>query len=357
MSNKHQNEQNADSSNTRHWILLAKVSLFIALSTLIMAFYTLWSNYHFQSRLSDKNYPLAIRVEKLTHEQHENQSQIAEKMKLIETNREELQAKLDKLNDQMHTTINQPPQLAQNQYWVLLKARYYLELANINVHWSKSFSVTIALLQQADQVLKEFNDPKIFEIRQLIAKDITQLQKLPDVDYAGVLSQLDAAQDSVKTLTILPKFNTENAPEKPIEYPTSPWRLRLEYSVNLLSKLVIVRRNDENIKPLISPAFEAIVKENIHLNLQEAQWAVLNDSPMVYQLVLNQAIKLLKTNFNVGAADTAALIKKLTELQKLQIAQTKPTLSPSLKLLDQFIEAKAPALDPLIHHEQGAKSK
>jgi uroporphyrin-3 C-methyltransferase len=243
----------------------------------------------------------------------------------------------------------------QNQDWALLKARYYLELAQINVHWSDSIVSVIALLEQADHLLQQFNDPKILDIRQAIAKDIAQIQALPRVDIAGILSQLDAAQNSINTLTIpLPASSPpapENAPASPSKEST--WRLHLQSSANILEKFVVIRRHDQNVQPLLPPLLESILKENLHLSLQEAQWAVLNNNPAVYQLVLKQAIQNLKMNFNENIAATAALIKKLIELEQINIMQKKQAIGAALPILNELIDAKKTQLNQPISTNQG----
>jgi uroporphyrin-3 C-methyltransferase len=334
-------------------------AVILALASLGTSIYTLSLNQQLQNQLTDKNNLLAAQLDKVEQKQDKTQEQIEAKANTLEETRASLQTKFDGLNKQLQTAMSQ--KLYQNQNWQLLKARYYLELAQINAHWSKNFSSTVALLQQADQLLQQINDPKIFDIRQAIAKDIAQLQALPKIDVAGILSQLDAAQNSLNELNV-PSMVNDEKPEA-TETPTatkgtmSVWRLRLQDSMNVLSKLVVIRRNDENIKPLVSPAFEALLKENIHLNLQEAQWAVLNGNSQVYQLVLNQAITTLRKNFNEGAQYTAALIKKLTELQQVQLMQKKPEIGLALPLLNQLIQSKEPVVKQTSSDEQGGNAQ
>lgn len=342
--------------------LMTAGAAIIALGALATSIYTLSLNQQLQHQLTDKNLQLTTQLATLEQKQEQSQEQIdskiAAKTNTIEETRQALEAKFDALNKQLQTAMNQ--QLYQNQNWQLLKVRYYLELAQINAHWSKSFGATIAMLQQADQLLQQVNDPKIFDIRQAIAKDIAQLQALPKVDVAGLLSQLDAAQNSLNNLSV-PSILGESKPEassaEAAQGNISVWRLRLQDSMNLLSKLVVIRRNDEDIKPLISPAFEAILKENIQLNLQEAQWAVLNGNPQVYQLVLTQALTTLRKNFNEGAENTAALIKTLTQLQQVQLIQAKPEIGAALPLLNELINAKEPSANQPNAAKQGGNAQ
>lgn len=346
-------------SAPRNKSLLPAGALLIAIGALVTSVYTISLNQQLQNQLADKNNQLATQLERLTQEQAKAQEQIDAKItaktKGIEEIRSSLQAKFDELNKQLQTAMSQ--RFYQNQNWQLLKARYYLELAQINAHWSKSVGATVAMLQQADQLLQQLNDPQIFDIRQAIAKDIAQLQALPKVDVAGILSELDAVQSSLNDLNI-PSIANDETSETTTKSETTKgnipvWRLHLQDSMNLLSKLVIIRRNDENIKPLISPAFEAILKENIRLDLQEAQWAVLNSNPQVYQLVLNQALTTLKKNFNQNTQNTAALMKKITELQQVQLTQKRPEIGSGLPLLNQLIEAKTPGANQTNTDGQG----
>lgn len=285
----------------------------IAIGALTSSLYTLSLNKQLQAQLanqSNQNNQINRQLDKLEQNEDKTQAQLEAKANMLEEIRSNLQNQFGELNKQVQAAMSQ--RFYQNQNWLLLKARYYLELAQINAHWSNSVEATISLLQQTDQLLLQLNDPKIFEIRQAVAKDIAELKAAPKMDIAGTLSQLDAAQNSLEDLSIASTLNdmkpTAETPATP-ENKTSVWRLRWQDSMNVLSKLVVIRRNEEQIKPLISPALEMILKENIRLDLQEAQWAVLNNNQEVYQLVLNQAITTLKKNFNENAANTAALIK------------------------------------------------
>ncbi|MFJ1269505.1 uroporphyrinogen-III C-methyltransferase [Legionella lytica] len=333
----------------------------IAIGALSSSLYTLSLNKQLQAQLSNQrnqNNQVNRQLDKLEQNEDKTQAQLEAKAKMLEETRTTLQNQFGELNKQLQAAMSQ--RFYQNQNWLLLKARYYLELAQVNAHWGNSFDATISLLQQSDQLLLQLNEPKVFEIRQAVAKDIAELKATPKMDIAGTLSQLDAAQNSLEDLSIASTLS-DMKPASPAaitpasrENKTSVWRLRWQDSMDVLSKLVVIRRNDEQIKPLISPALEAILKENIRLDLQQAQWAVLNKNTEVYQLVLNQAIKTLQKNFNESAANTAALIKKLTELQQIQLTQKSPEVgSHSLPLLNQLIDSKEPAAKPADKEEQG----
>ncbi len=327
--------------------LMGGVAIFIAVMATAIALYATQFNYKLQEKLANKNTQLKAEIAQLTRAQTNSQEQVETKTNEIKQTQDALQSKLDHLNKQLQTAMAQ--KLYQNQDWLLLKARYYLELAQINAHWSDHFNAAISLLQQADKLLDQLSSPQIFAIRQAIAKEIAQLKAIPAVDVAGLLSQLDAAQISVSNLTIqapIDEVGSTAEIETPKTAHPSAWQTHLQDSVNLLEKMVVIRRDDEKIKPLMSPLYESILRESIRMNLQEAQWAIINNNPVVYQLALKQAILNLKRTFNQSSQNTVALLKQLNDLQEIKITRERPVIELALPLLNQMIDNKQLLVNP-----------
>lgn len=346
------------SCHKRH-SFVSSAAFILAIAAIVITLYNNQTNKNIQKHLSDENRTLMTQVEELGQNQTNAQEKInekADKMQQLQQIQSNLQSKIDNLNKVLETAMSQ--RLYQNQDWLLLKARYYLELAQINTHWSVNYTTTISLLQQADKLLNQSNAPQIFDIRQAIAKEIAQLRAVPTLDIAGLLSQLDAAQASVNNLTLQANIEENNAINQTENTQTSnsSWRTRFKDSMQLLQKLVIVRRTDENIQPLMSPLYESILRESIKLNLQEAQWAILNNDPDVYQLALKQASTNIKKVFNEKAQSTTALLNQLKELQELKLTQEKPETGLALPLLNQLIENKEAENNQINNSKKGETS-
>jgi uroporphyrin-3 C-methyltransferase len=337
-------EKNSPPSKVK--CIISLLTALVALIALGTAAYTFFLNQQIQKELD-------LKLSQLEQKQEEAQEQINKKTQGAEEAQAQLEKKITHLKTQVQNAMNQ--RFYQKQDWLLLKARYYLELAQINAHWSTNFESTVALLNEADTLLKQFNEPQIFAIRQAIAKDIAQVQANPQLDSSGVLSQLDAAQNSVNDLSIPLLASKENEAEKSSTSTNKPssWKTQLQESMGFLEKLVVIRHHEHAIKPLMSPLLEALLKERLQLNLQEAQWAILNNNSSVYQLALNQAIKNLTTHFNPGMANTAALIKKLTQLQEIKLNQTKPSVDSALPLLNELIDSKKAPMNQSTNTEAG----
>ncbi len=261
-------------------------------------------------------------------------------IRTINKSHDQLQNKLNAVDKQLQSALRE--RLYQSNDWLLQKARYYLELAQISAQWSNNLQTTTALLQQADALLANIHDQRVLNIRQVISKEITTIQAIPTIDAAGILSQLEAAGDAISNLTLSPpvrhanKKNTSTTNKK----STSTWREGFRESISLLANLVVVRHRNEDIPPLASPAYESIRREEIRLNLQEAAWAVLQHNEPIYQLSLTAALNTIKRSFAPDAHGTHALVQQLQSLLNIPLTQQKPILEQSLPLLNQLIESK-----------------
>ncbi|AMP88713.1 uroporphyrinogen-III C-methyltransferase [Legionella pneumophila] len=331
---------------SKYLSLIISVTLLLAVLAIITSIYSIQLDKQFQNHQRIENKKLTDELGRIKADQEAVQKLIdnnANHLRQIQSN---LTNKMDSLNKELQTAMKQ--KLYQNNDWLLLKARYYLELAQINVHWSDNFNTSVALLQQADDLLKGMNIPKVFTIRQTIAKEIAQLKSISVVDITGILSQLDASQAAINNLSIPSLVQQQEVPNHIAtsdESGKTGWRSRLQDSVNFLEKLVVIRRHNENMQPLISPLYESAIKESIRLNLQEAQWAVLNNNSAVYQFALNQAITNLKRVFNASSHNTAVLVKQLHDLQNIKLTQEKPVVGQAIPLINQMIDNKELLID------------
>ncbi|MFA5960866.1 MAG: uroporphyrinogen-III C-methyltransferase [Tatlockia sp.] len=235
--------------------------------------------------------------------------------------------------------------MTQNQYhevdWLLLRARYYLELAGINAHWSENQQITVELLQQADNTLSSLKFPPVYPIRQAIAEEMAEIKALPSLDTAGILSQLNAIESDVLNAPVADAFKGKpglSATKQ--ETSAQSFREKLGASLKSLSSLVVVRYHDKDTEPFISPQYQMLLRESIYLNLQKAEWAVLARNALIYQQALQQAMDNITRSFNPAEESTNALLTGLQALQKVELTAKKPRIEQSLQLLNQWIDSK-----------------
>ena len=252
----------------------------------------------------------------------------------------ENQERLNVLDKQVHTRLQQ--QRYQADDWALLKARYFLEMAQINAYWTDNAESTTALLSQADTLLENAHEQRLIDVRRVIAEEKAQVAAVEKSDVVGVLSQLDAAQkltNDLRVHQVLTLMEAQQTPS-PASKTSSRWRDRFKTSLTALEKLVVVRRVEEDVQPLMTPAFVALLRESIQLMLQEAQLAVMQGNEALYQLVLKQAINKVTQSFDQQDATTKALLKQLKTLTQLSLVQKKVDIGQALLLLNQVIDSK-----------------
>jgi uroporphyrin-3 C-methyltransferase len=327
----------------------------IAVAALLITGYSYYSSIRLNQSMTKENKQLATELRQLQQQQNGLQQHLSTKTNEQQQTIHEVKQKIADASKQIQSLSNQKG--TKNQDWLLLKARYYLELAQINAHWNSSANdhSTSELLQQADTILGQINTSDLFKIRQTIAQEIMSLKTENTLDIPGLLSQLDALQNSVSELnfqTAVNPNNNLNGKEEKSSASEPSWKTHLHDSLGVLSKLIVVRRNDEEIKPLLSPIYESILKESIRLNLQQAQWAIINSSQTTFQLALNQALATLKRGFNEHLSNTAVIINQLIKLQKVQVNQEKPEIGQALPQLNELIDQQMTKPDDHDNREQ-----
>lgn len=331
---------------------LAKIIYFILITcgsmlgvvAFICALYEFNANFNLQ-QIVGKNYLYVnTQLEKL-----ENIDKLQLQIVALQEREANLQTEVKSMKQSLQAALQQ--QSYQAEDWLYREAKYYLELAQINAHWNRNPQTTIALLKAADTILGNITNQSIFNIRQAIATEIAELQALPAIDRAGILSQLDAAQN---ILTQLPfkspiKYNKTNNIPNPSKHIHS-WHDYLQDSLSALKTLIIVRRPAAPIQPLLSQKQQAIIINIIKLNIQEAQSAVLLEEEAIYKITLNQALHAINYYFDDTASSTQSLIKQLQALKIQQISTVQPRLTKSLPMLIHTMENKTvnPAIAPPI---------
>lgn len=304
----------------------------IAMTTSAIA---LWQNQQFKqsiNALSKHSAQMNILKQALSEQQ---QTQHQEQQTI-----EDLRSVLNIQSNQIETLkiliSESKPNETPNDNFILQKARFLLELSEMNAHWSNNPQASIALLQEANMLLSQISNPSIASIRQALAIEIGLWQALPTTDTISILNQLNQAISQIDNLSIKQARMPLNQPTKNTQGFPSTWKEGLHESMLLLQKLVIIRHHDTEINPLISPIHEAILRDSLRLQLYQSQWAILIQDNTLYQQALNNAINICKKTFTSDAASTEAFMKNLIALQELSLTKTKPSAS-TLELVNQLL--------------------
>lgn len=237
-----------------------------------------------------------------------------------------------------------------NKGWVLAEVDYLVQLANLQLRINRNVYTAMTLLQTADQRLASLHQGQLTEIRHALISDLHELQNTPQLDKEGLLLKLHALSEQISKLSIVPQkisiLNTEASPTDVtrLEKILTLWKKAWDSTVQALQQIVIVHRRDQIIIPLLAPDEEVLLRQNLVLLLQQAQWAVLNNEPLIYKPSLQRTIDWLKRYFPDNHI-TQSLLADLAQLQTVDVNPTLPTLTKTFAAIHkarQITEATSP---------------
>lgn len=225
--------------------------------------------------------------------------------------------------------------------WRLAEAKYLVQLAFYHLTFTKDVLAATSLLQAAEYRIAALNDPGLITLRQSIANNIAALQAVPKVDLASLLTRITALQiQAGKLPTVgLPPARAALEPQSTDSEPRSPLRQAMHDSWVTLQKIIVIRKEDQPIQPLLSPEQQSYLQQNLQLILQQAQWAALRGQGDVYRSSLQQAENWIKQYFATKVPATQIFMNSLVDLQKINVQPPLPDLAPlARKIQDASLE-------------------
>lgn len=276
----------------------------------------------------------------------------------------ELQRQLDRLSDgasqqqrQLEQQINNLQQQLASQHkrllslsttdrndWLLAEAEYLMRLANQRLLMGKEIKGAQQLLKAADGIMLELDDSGLFPVRQALADDMAALRAAASVDLEGIYLKLSAAANQADQLRLieLPELAISPSSQQEATQPEA-WQQRLETGVRAawakLSSYIQINRRDDIYKPLLAPEYEAAVRQNLRLMIEQAQMASLSGRQRLYEDSLGKARQWLINYYTLDKTASQALITTIGELSQQQIEITLPDISGSLRALKQYLES------------------
>lgn len=226
--------------------------------------------------------------------------------------------------------------------WSLAEAEYLLRLAYQRLLLAKDVQSAAALLTSADAILRELDDTMLFPAREAIARDLAALRAVPEIDREGAWLRLQALAGRIDSLILfeLPELESE-APEVPADVG---WRERLKIgfraALQKISDYVVIRRREEPYQVLIDPQWEQLVRQNLRMQIAQAQAALLSGNQVLYDASLAATRRWLAEFFDFNEKDVEALDAQLGELAALEVSREFPDISGSLEAVKDVIDLK-----------------
>jgi uroporphyrin-3 C-methyltransferase len=317
---------NKDTKSTRGstpWFLLVAVLIIAAL---------VFAQYRIELLLRNQS-ALEQQLQSVTQQSQQQAIENGKQLSQYEQSQKALTDMQSQLAFMQHT-LNQIPG-ARMDDWKLAETEYLLRLANQRVYLQHEFKGAHGLFDAANQVLASLDDPALLVVREQIAKEMLLLGQHNQLDRQGIYSEIQAIKalvhDSIQPPSEFIQAQADGAADdsaSTTEMSNSLWQ-------QILS-LVSIRHRDDAFSAPLSDSQYQLLEHNLSLMLEQAQWALLKADNITYQSSLNSAQQWLSNNLRHNNAKV--LLEKIQSLSQLNIEQTTPQVSESLRLLRQIMQ-------------------
>ncbi len=218
--------------------------------------------------------------------------------------------------------------------WKINEIAYLVRLAQIQLTTNHSVVQALILLKQAQQLVTELQDPTLSDFQQHLAQNIVTLTNLPVVNISGLFAQFSQLRDQIPGLSILvaPPATMPAFPQGVTEH--KKWFQRAWDNVKASFKALVVVTHQEELMPaILTPEQRIYLQQNLELQLMQAQWALLNYQPAVYQQSLTKVEDWTKKFYVQNSAPTQTFLKQIDALRAIDIAPALPDLNATLATL------------------------
>ncbi|MEM8594070.1 MAG: uroporphyrinogen-III C-methyltransferase [Pseudomonadota bacterium] len=256
---------------------------------------------------------------------------------------------------------------------------YLLRLAHHRVSLINDVDGGIALLESADKLLFNQNQPAFLKVRKAVAMDLAALKALPKVDVDGIYSQLSALALQVSEL---PQFSTpqmkkeaaakadstatvagSTADEKMVEQLTtsnyeSPESFAdkvksstVKSTKTLWERMRIKYHSDFSAQPMLNAEQHFIFTQHVRLLIEQAKVSLLTGQQTVYENSLQEADELLAKHAQ-KVSQATVMRETLSGLKAMNIEQSTGVDLKSLSALLGLSSVSMPKAKP-IQEEDG----
>ncbi|MGD8907989.1 MAG: uroporphyrinogen-III C-methyltransferase [Chromatiales bacterium] len=338
---------------------VSRLSLILATLALLMTALGLFFGYRYWSQMEQtlKQFDAALEqanrqqtelAEQLQQAQLETQKQqqaIAAQEQTLKEQYQRLQAAKEeskRAGEQLYHSLSEmQTRLGGKQsQWRVAEAEYLLRVANHRLNLMADPETALEALKAADGRLSATGDPGWAPVRDLVAREITQLTALPKVDQAGISAELVALADQLDQLSlkngVVPMVAEERAVEAAAAEAANEG-LGLQQVVDDLwrgfKSMMVIRHHDKPVSAMLPPEQRYFLLENMRLKLEAAKAALMGRNQSLYEDNLKAAVAWTETYFEAADPGVVGFRQQLVGLAQRQVAPALPDISGSLRAL------------------------
>ncbi|WP_205299762.1 MULTISPECIES: uroporphyrinogen-III C-methyltransferase [unclassified Pantoea] len=323
---------------------LALLALLVGAAGVAVGGWGVWQVRHLQgSELSQGQQLEALNQRAAALQQREQQtsaqlaslpaaSELEDRRRLVA----QLQGDQQRLSQRLETVLGE-----SRKEWRLAEAEHLLRLATLRLSALQDITSAKALVEGADEILREQSDPGAFAAREQLARSLATLSSTQQPDRTGLFLKLAAQREQVQQLSAQSPEFASNADALGALTADGDGASRLSQWWAEISKYFQIDFNaDDNVRPLLAGQQLNQLRLALSLTLEQAQWAALNGESKVYSKALDDARSVLLANFNADNPQSKAMLDSLNALAEEPVSVVTPDLGESLAAVQAYIQRR-----------------
>lgn len=271
-----------------------------------------------------------------------NREQISEYQHQLSTIQTQISlSQTDDKNRQQHISQLQnfiAQKFSANDNAILLaNVNQLIQLAQYNLVYFHDADNALSALTLADKQLSTIISPdiRLANLHQLLTQYLTKLKTLPHIDLTTSIAQIQTLKVQITQLPLLPTSSNSTMPNPKVAATSlseNKWVRMLQNSLNSFRQLIVIRRLNKPIEPLLPEREQQYLQHNLILLLQQAQWALIHHEAIIYQSSLQEIQENIKDHFVANSPIIQSLLQNITQLKQIDLQ------TPSLDL-NRLLEA------------------
>ena len=289
---------------------------------------------------------LAQNLEQARREAKQQQTAIGEQEQALKAQHEQiLAAKLasKRSGEELYRSLSeiQTRLGGKEAQWRVAEAEYLLRVANHRLALMADAGTAGLALKAADERLGATGDPGWAPVRELIAREITQINALPRVDQAGISAELGALAEQVSQLPLqnegISLMAEKRAADAQASVPAADEGFDLRKVADDLwqgfTSMMEVRHHDKPVTAMLPPEQRYFLVENLKLKLEAAKAALMGRNQTLYADNLTAAAQWVGSYFKAEDPAVNGFRQQLEALALREVAPALPDISASLRAL------------------------
>ncbi len=250
--------------------------------------------------------------------------------------REDLSARMAALENQIGLVTG-----SHRIDWMLKEIEHFIQLAERRVSLLGDAQGALALLQEADTIARDLNEPVARNLREALTRDIHELKLAAEsnLDIDGIFLRISRLVARVPQLNI-PRYELfqEEADLNTAELPPEDGLGLFWYRfTEFLSSLVRYQKHEKQ-KPVLLTAQRDYLAQSITLLLEQAQLALLRGDNNAYRLSLKEARNRINSFQLLQEKESRIFMTELDALASIRLRPQMPTLENSVRAVQVFRE-------------------